>query len=139
MGGLADVHFAHRADLEVRVRAVDVGEFAEGAHLVEQAGVQHLLEALVDAPGEVFIDESEDGGETVLKAGEAAAWTAGGGIAATVRMTRSESEADLAASALRRLDSLLAEGVTTIEEVLSVTTVHEMEPAPHGTAPVPPA
>lgn len=40
---------------------------------------------------------------------------AGGGIAATVRMTRAESEADLAASALRRLDSLLAEGVTTIE------------------------
>lgn len=40
---------------------------------------------------------------------------AGGGIASTVRMTRAESEADLAASALRRLDSLLAEGVTTIE------------------------
>ena len=40
---------------------------------------------------------------------------AGGGIAATVRMTRSESEADLAASALRRLDALLAEGVTTVE------------------------
>ena len=40
---------------------------------------------------------------------------AGGGIAATVRMTRAESEADLAASALRRLDALLAEGVTTIE------------------------
>lgn len=40
---------------------------------------------------------------------------AGGGIAATVRMTRAESEADLAASALRRLDSLLAEGITTIE------------------------
>lgn len=40
---------------------------------------------------------------------------AGGGIASTVRMTRSESEADLAASALRRLDALLAEGVTTIE------------------------
>jgi imidazolonepropionase len=40
---------------------------------------------------------------------------AGGGIAATVRMTRAESEADLAALALRRLDALLAEGVTTIE------------------------
>ena len=40
---------------------------------------------------------------------------AGGGIASTVRMTRAESEADLAASALRRLDSLLAEGVTTNE------------------------
>jgi hypothetical protein len=34
---------------------------------------------------------------------------------------------------------LVEEGVTTIEEVLSVTTVHEMAPAPHGTAPVPPA
>ncbi len=40
---------------------------------------------------------------------------AGGGIASTVRATRSQSEADLAASALRRLDSLLAEGMTTIE------------------------
>ena len=40
---------------------------------------------------------------------------AGGGIASTVRATRSQSEADLAASALRRLDSLLAEGVTTVE------------------------
>ena len=40
---------------------------------------------------------------------------AGGGIASTVRATRTQSEADLAASALRRLDALLAEGVTTIE------------------------
>jgi imidazolonepropionase len=40
---------------------------------------------------------------------------AGGGIAATVRATRAASEADLAAAALKRLDSLLAEGVTTVE------------------------
>jgi imidazolonepropionase len=40
---------------------------------------------------------------------------AGGGIAATVRATRSQSEADLTSSALRRLDALLAEGITTIE------------------------
>jgi len=40
---------------------------------------------------------------------------AGGGIASTVRATRSQSEADLAAAALRRLDALLAEGLTTIE------------------------
>ena len=40
---------------------------------------------------------------------------AGGGIASTVLATRSQSEADLAASALKRLDALLAEGVTTIE------------------------
>ena len=40
---------------------------------------------------------------------------AGGGIAATVRATRAAPEADLAQSALKRLDSLLAEGVTTIE------------------------
>jgi imidazolonepropionase len=40
---------------------------------------------------------------------------AGGGIAATVRATRAAPEADLAAAALRRLDALLAEGVTTIE------------------------
>ena len=40
---------------------------------------------------------------------------AGGGIASTVRATRAAAEADLAASALKRLDALLAEGVTTIE------------------------
>jgi imidazolonepropionase len=40
---------------------------------------------------------------------------AGGGIAATVRATRAASEEELHESALRRLDCLLAEGVTTIE------------------------
>ena len=40
---------------------------------------------------------------------------AGGGIASTVRATRSQSEAELTASALKRLDTLLAEGITTIE------------------------
>ncbi|MGL4322776.1 MAG: imidazolonepropionase [Beijerinckiaceae bacterium] len=40
---------------------------------------------------------------------------AGGGIVSSVRATRASSEADLIASALRRLDHLLAEGVTTIE------------------------
>jgi imidazolonepropionase len=40
---------------------------------------------------------------------------AGGGILSTVAATRAASEADLIASALPRLDALLAEGVTTIE------------------------
>jgi imidazolonepropionase len=40
---------------------------------------------------------------------------AGGGIMSTVRATRAASEAVLLESALRRLESLLAEGVTTIE------------------------
>lgn len=40
---------------------------------------------------------------------------AGGGILSTVNATRSASEADLVASALPRLDALLAEGVTTVE------------------------
>ena len=40
---------------------------------------------------------------------------AGGGIMSTVRATRADSEAELLESALRRLESLLAEGVTTIE------------------------
>ncbi|MGL4296036.1 MAG: imidazolonepropionase, partial [Aestuariivirga sp.] len=40
---------------------------------------------------------------------------AGGGIAATVRATHTESESRLLASALKRLDTLLAEGITTIE------------------------
>ena len=40
---------------------------------------------------------------------------AGGGIVSTMRATRAASEAELVASALPRLDALLAEGVTTIE------------------------
>ncbi len=40
---------------------------------------------------------------------------AGGGIMSTVRATRAASEAELLESALRRLESLLAEGVTTVE------------------------
>ena len=40
---------------------------------------------------------------------------AGGGIMSTVRATRAASETELLESALRRLESLLAEGVTTIE------------------------
>ena len=40
---------------------------------------------------------------------------AGGGIVSTMQATRAASEADLVASALPRLDALLAEGVTTIE------------------------
>ena len=40
---------------------------------------------------------------------------AGGGILSTVRATRAANEEDLVSSALRRLDALIAEGVTTIE------------------------
>lgn len=40
---------------------------------------------------------------------------AGGGILSTVRATRAASEAELLATSLKRLDTLLAEGVTTIE------------------------
>jgi imidazolonepropionase len=40
---------------------------------------------------------------------------AGGGIVSTVRATRAASEEDLLSSALRRMDRLLAEGVTTLE------------------------
>lgn len=40
---------------------------------------------------------------------------AGGGILSTVRATRAASEGELIHSALPRLDSLLAEGVTTVE------------------------
>lgn len=39
----------------------------------------------------------------------------GGGILSTVRATRSASQAQLVASARKRLDHLLAEGVTTVE------------------------
>ncbi len=40
---------------------------------------------------------------------------AGGGIVSTMRATREASEEELVASALTRLDALIAEGVTTIE------------------------
>ncbi|MBB5705981.1 imidazolonepropionase [Sphingopyxis panaciterrulae] len=40
---------------------------------------------------------------------------AGGGIVSTMRATRAASEAELVATALPRLDALLAEGVTTVE------------------------
>jgi imidazolonepropionase len=40
---------------------------------------------------------------------------AGGGIVSTMKATRAASEADLIASALPRLDALIAEGVTTVE------------------------
>lgn len=40
---------------------------------------------------------------------------AGGGIVSTMKATRAATEAELVASALRRLDALIAEGVTTIE------------------------
>lgn len=40
---------------------------------------------------------------------------AGGGIVSTMQATRAASEAELVASALPRLDALIAEGVTTIE------------------------
>ncbi len=39
----------------------------------------------------------------------------GGGILSTVRATRAASDAELVASALARLDALIAEGVTTVE------------------------
>src|SRR3546814_11325384 len=41
--------------------------------------------------------------------------SAGGGIVSTMRATRAASEAELVATALPRLDALLAEGVTTVE------------------------
>jgi imidazolonepropionase len=40
---------------------------------------------------------------------------AGGGIVSSVRATRAASEGELVAQSLRRLDALLAEGVTTLE------------------------
>ncbi|MCF7643650.1 imidazolonepropionase, partial [Acinetobacter johnsonii] len=40
---------------------------------------------------------------------------AGGGIVSTMRATRAASEADLVASALPRLDALIAEGAGTVE------------------------
>lgn len=54
---------------------------------------------------------------------------AGGGIVSTMRATRAASEADLVASALPRIDALIAEGVTTIEvkSGYGLTTADEMK------------
>lgn len=52
---------------------------------------------------------------------------AGGGIVSTVAATRAASEDDLVASALPRLDALLAEGVTTIEVKSGYGLDHDTE------------
>lgn len=52
---------------------------------------------------------------------------AGGGIISTVRATRGASEDELVASALPRLDALIAEGVTTIEIKSGYGLDHETE------------
>jgi len=57
---------------------------------------------------------------------------AGGGIVSTVKATRAADEDELVESALPRLDTLIAEGVTTIEvkagygrDIADSVTVHE--------------
>lgn len=54
---------------------------------------------------------------------------AGGGIMSTVTATRAATEAELVASALPRIDALLAEGVTTIEikSGYGLTLEHELK------------
>src|SRR5437868_13596783 len=52
---------------------------------------------------------------------------AGGGIVSTVKATRNASEDDLIAATLPRLDSLLAEGATTIEIKSGYGLDHETE------------
>jgi imidazolonepropionase len=54
---------------------------------------------------------------------------AGGGIVSTMRATRAASEAELVASALPRVDALIAEGVTTIEvkSGYGLTTADELK------------
>jgi imidazolonepropionase len=53
---------------------------------------------------------------------------AGGGILSTLKATRAASEAELVASALPRLDALMAEGVTTLEvkSGYGLTLEHEL-------------
>jgi imidazolonepropionase-like amidohydrolase len=49
------------------------------------------------------------------------AWQSGGGILSTLTATRASSFEDLIIAALPRVDALIAEGVTTLDEVLRVT------------------
>jgi imidazolonepropionase len=87
------------------------------AHEVIDAGGRWITPGLVDCHTHIVFagdraDEFEKrlGGATYEEIARA-----GGGIRSTVRATRAASEDALVAAALPRLDSLLAEGVTTIE------------------------
>ena len=87
------------------------------AEIVQDCGGRLITPGLVDCHSHLVFggDRSAEFEMRLAGASYAAIAEAGGGILSTVRATRAATEAALVASALPRLDTLIAEGVTTIE------------------------
>lgn len=87
-----------------------------GAETIDCAG-RWITPALIDCHTHLVHagDRSGEFEQRLAGASYEAIARAGGGILATCRATRAASEAELIASALPRLDALLAEGLGTIE------------------------
>ncbi len=81
------------------------------------AGGRLLTPALIDCHTHVVFggNRAEEFEQRLNGAGYAEIARAGGGIVSTVRATRAATEAALLEDALRRVDALIAEGVTLIE------------------------
>lgn len=133
------VRNARIATLDPRIGVGTLGILERGAiaaqdgrivHVGPQSEMQALeAETLIDAEGRWVTPGLIDCHTHIVHGGNRAGeWEmrlegasyeevarAGGGIVSTVRATRAASEEELAASALSRLDALLAEGVTTVE------------------------
>lgn len=133
--------FRHARLLTADPRRPDIGLVENGAVAVSEgrivyAGAESGLPATLAAAGEETDCEGRlvtpgliDCHTHLVHAGDRSAeWEmrlkgasyaeiaeAGGGIVSTVKATRAASEDELVASALPRLDALMAEGVTTIE------------------------
>jgi len=125
------------------VTAADIGVVASGAVAAREGrivwvGAEADIAVALDVPDDALVVDAEgaavvpglvDAHTHVVWAGERAAeygmrlagatylevQEAGGGINSTVRATRAASEEELAALALRRLDSFLRHGTTTLE------------------------
>lgn len=87
------------------------------AHQVRDAGGRWITPGLVDCHTHLVHggDRAREFEMRLEGASYAEISQAGGGIVSTVEATRAANEAELLESAGRRLDDLLAEGVTTIE------------------------
>jgi imidazolonepropionase len=100
-----------------RIAWVGARAQAPGGHETRDCGGRLLTPGLIDCHTHIVYggNRAHEFEQRLTGVSYAEIAKAGGGIASTVRATRAAPEAELAASALRRLDALLAEGVTTIE------------------------